>query len=47
MHGAKDCQHKRSETAKIAELNNETEDNLENIIEEANIVLTKTDDTKI
>ena len=47
MHSVKDCQHKRSETANIAELNNETEDNLENIIEEANIVLMTTADTKI
>ena len=47
MHSVKDCQRKRSETANIAELNNETEDNLENIIEEANIVLMTTADTKI
>ena len=47
MHWAKDCQHKRSATANIAGLNNETENNLENIIEEANIVLITTDDTKI
>ena len=47
MHSVKDCQHKRSETANIAELNNETEDNLENIIEEANTVLMTTADTKI
>ena len=37
MHWAKDCQHKISEKANIAELNNETEDNPENIIEEANL----------
>ena len=47
MHWAKDCQHKRSETANNAELNNETEDNTENIIEEANNVLFITADTKI
>ena len=47
MHWAKDCQHKISETANIAELNNETEDNPENIIEEANIVLMTTADTEI
>ena len=47
MHREKDCQYKRSETANIAELNNETEDNPENKIEEANIVLMTTDDTKI
>ena len=34
MHWAKDCQHKRSETANIAELNNEAEDNPENIIDD-------------
>ena len=39
-------QHKRSETANIAELNNETEDNPENITEEANIVIMTADDTK-
>ena len=33
MHWAKDCQNKRLETANITELNNETEDNPENIIE--------------
>ena len=47
MHWAKDCQHKRSETANNAELNNETEDNTENIIEEANNVSFITADTKI
>ena len=48
VHCAKDCQHlKRSETANIAELDNETENNQENIIEEANIVLMTADDTKI
>ena len=47
MHLAKDCQHKRSETANIAEPNHETEDNLETIIKEANIVLMTTADTKI
>ena len=47
MHWVKDYQHKRSETANIAELNNETEDSPENIIEEANIVLMTTADTKI
>ena len=47
MHWAKDCQHKRSETANIAELNNEREDNPENITEEANIVIMTADDTKI
>ena len=47
MHWAKDCQHERSETANIAELNNETENNPENIIEEANILLITTDDTKM
>ena len=44
MHWAKDCQHKRSETANTAELSNETEDNPGNIIEEANIVLMTTDE---
>ena len=44
MHWAKDCQHKRSETANTAELNNETENNPGNIIEEANIVLMTTDE---
>ena len=38
--------HKRSETANIAELNNETEDNPEHITEEANIVIMIADDTK-
>ena len=47
MHRAKDCQHKRSETANIAELNYKTEDNAENNIEEANIVLMTIDDTKM
>ena len=47
MHFAKDCQHKRYETTNIAELDSETENNQENIIEEANIVLMTTDDTKI
>ena len=47
MHCAKYCQHKRSETANNAELNNETEDNPENVIEEADIVLITTVDTKI
>ena len=42
-----DYQHKRSETANIAELNNKTEDSPENIIKEANIVLMTTADTKI
>ena len=46
MHWTKDCQDKRSETANTAELNNETEDNPENIIEEANVLMT-TDDTKM
>ena len=47
MHWAKVCQDKRSETANTPELNNETEDNPENIIEEARIVLMTTADTKI
>ena len=47
MHWAKDCQHKRSVTAKIIEFNNEAEDNPENLIKEANIVLMITADTKI
>ena len=48
MHWAKDCQHKRSETANIAELNKiKTEDNSENIMKEASIVLKTTADTEI
>ena len=47
MHWAEDCQHKRSETANIAELNDEIEGNPENIIEEANIASMTTADTKI
>ena len=47
IHWAKECQHKRSETANIAELNNKTEDNPENIIEETNMVLMTTDVFKI
>ena len=47
INWAKDCQHKRSETANIAEPNNETEDNPENIIEEPSIALMTTADSKI
>ena len=47
MHWAKVCQHKRPEAANIPELKNKTENNPENIIEEANIILMTTADTKI
>ena len=47
MHWAKVCQHKRSEAANIPELKNKTENNPENIIEETNIMLMTTADTKI
>ena len=47
MNWAKDCQNKRSETTNTAKLNNETENNLENKIEKANIALMTTTDTEI
>ena len=47
MNWAKDCQHKRSERANTAKLNNETEDNPENKIKKANIVLMTITDTEI
>ena len=47
MHWAKVCQHKRPEAANIPELKNKTENNRENIIEEANIMLMTTADTKL
>ena len=47
MHWAKVCQHKRPEAANIPELKNKTENNPENIIEETNIMLMTTADTKI
>ena len=47
MHWAKDCQHKKSETANITEFTDEINDHIENLIEEVNIVLTTTDNTKI
>ena len=47
MHWAKDCQHKKSETANIVEFSDEINDNIENLIEEANIVLMTTENTKI
>ena len=47
MNWAKDCQHKRSERANTAKLNNDTEDNPENKIEKANIVLMTITDTEI
>ena len=47
MYWAKECQHKGSETVYIAKLNDETEDNVKNIIKESNIVIMTTDDTKM
>ena len=47
MYWAKECQHKGSETVYIAKLNDKTEDNVKNIIKEANIVIMTTADTKI
>ena len=47
MHWAKDCKYKKSETANITEFNDEINYNIENLIEEVNIVLMTTDNTKI